>query len=811
MLKNQLKTAFRNILKNKGYFAINVFGLAIGLATCLLICLFVIDELSYDRYNVNADQIYRINTVVRLNGAEMKMRQTPAAMASALKNYPAVLQAARLRTFGDNSLLVRKGNETLSEHDAYLADPTIFDVFSLNLLYGNVQTALTEPNSLVISKSIALKYFKSTDVLGKTMHLNNAEDYKITGILPDMPRQSHIHFNFLRSMSSIHDKEADFWLSNNYDTYVLLQPNTGVSTLDNYLQHIARTYAEPQVQNAFHSSFREMEKKGDYLRYTSIPLTAIHLHSDFQNEYEPTGNVLYVYTFIVIAVFILVVACVNFVNLSTARSTGRAKEVGVRKALGSNKSNLVKQFLTESILTSLIALTVAVVLAWLFLPYFNELSNKSISLLILLRPSSFVVFLLVTIIIGAMAGVYPAFYLSAFDPVKVLKARVASGYKGSWLRNGLVVFQFATAIILIICTAVIHTQLNYIRQRDAGYNREQVLIVNNAYALGQGANAFENDVRQMPGVIAATRASTLPTSKEIEWSTNAYSTDAAMSANKSFVLGDWQIDTDYLNTLGIKMSQGRGFSAQMPTDSNAVIINETAAGVLGLNHPLHQKLYQSFGDNGTGGRTIIGVVKDFNAGSMRRVVQPIVFSLSKGGGRFAFRVKSQHLKDLLQQIENRYHAANSAMAGQPFSYSFMDNDFNKLYEADERTGRVFTIFAGFAIAIACLGLLGLITYVAEQRSREIGIRKVLGASVASVTTMLCADFMKLIVLSAVIAIPAACVCMQNWLQGFAYRTQIHWWVPTIAACVSMLIALSTLSYQAIKAALSNPVKILRND
>ncbi len=810
MFKNQLKTALRNILKNRGYFTINVFGLAVGLATCLLICLFVMDELSYDRYNTKAEQIYRINTTVHLNGAEMKMRQTPAAMAGVLKSYEGIEQVTRLRTFGDNGLLVRKGNETLSEHNAYLADPAIFKVFSLNLMYGDAKSALAEPNSLVISQSVALKYFKSVEVLGKTMRLNNTDDYKITGIIKDMPRQAHIHFDFLRSMSSIRDTEADFWLSNNYDTYVLAQPGTSIASLNNYLQQMARTYAEPQVQSAFHSNFSEMAKKGDYLRYTAIPLTSIHLHSDFQNEYEPAGNILYVYTFTIIAVFILMLACVNFVNLSTARSAGRAKEVGVRKVLGSDKVTLVTQFLAESVLTSLLALIGALLLAWLFLPYFNALSGKAISLFPLIDPLPFSILLSITTVIGIIAGMYPAFYLSAFDPVKVLKGRMASGFKRSWLRNGLVVFQFATAIILMICTAVIYNQLNYIRSRDAGYNREQVLVVNNAYALGQGAAAFKNDVLQLPGVVAATRASTLPTSKEIEWSTNAYSKDATIAASKSFVFGDWQIDTEYLATLGIQLAQGRDFSARMLTDTNAVLINETAARMLGLSHPLQQKLYQSFGGK-TSGRTIIGVVKDFNAGSMRRAVQPVVFSLSDGGSRFAFRVKSLNLIGLLQQIENRYHAANSAMAGQPFSYSFMDDDFNKLYEADQRTGRIFTTFAGFAVVIACLGLFGLITYAAEQRSREIGIRKVLGASVAGVTAMLCADFMKLIMIASLIAIPVAWLSMQSWLQGFAYRTTIHWWVPIAAAAASLLIALSTLSFQAVKAALSNPVKTLRND
>ncbi|WP_158827109.1 ABC transporter permease [Mucilaginibacter lacusdianchii] len=812
MFHNQLKIALRNLLKNKGYFAINVFGLAVGLATCLMISLFVMDELSYDRYNTKADRIYRINTQIHLNGSETKMRNTPAPMAAALlKDYPEIEQAARIRANGNGNILIRKGTETVMQPDAFFADPAVFKVFSLNLIAGNVKTALLEPNSMVISTSMAQRLFNTTQVIGKTLRTDNVNDFKITGVMEDMPVQSHLHFNFLKSMASEPDSRSDFWLNNNYNTYVLLRKGTTLQTLNTYLTQAAHKYVEPQLLSNFHSSMSDMEKKGDYLRFNAMPLTHIHLRSDGISEQEPGGSVVYVYTFILIAAFILLLACVNFVNLSTARSAGRAKEVGVRKVLGSGRSGLIAQFLTESVLTSLIAMLIALLLTLLFLPYFNQLAGKQISLNPFSRPMLLPVLLATTTVIGIAAGLYPAFYLSAFEPVHVLKGKLSAGFKNSWLRNGLVVFQFTTAIVLMVCTLVIYNQLNYVRNKDLGYNREQVLIVKNIYSLGEHATAFKNEVLQIPGVVAGTRTGVLPTSSENEWDSNAFSKDAAMNASQSMVFSDWQIDTDYLPTMGIKLAQGRNFSASMPTDSNAVLINETAARMLDFQKPLQENLYDSNYSKNTIPHQIIGVVKDFNAGSIHNKVAPIVFRLSRYGSQFAFRVHTKNLTSLIAQIKDKYHSMDAQMAGQPFLYSFMDDDFNKLYQSDQRTGQIFITFAFFALLIACLGLFGLITYAAEQRTKEIGIRKVLGASVTNVTAMLSLDFIKLILIAVVIASPIAWLGMQHWLQGFAYRTTISAWTFVIAAFAALMIALSTLSYQVIKAALTNPVKSLRSE
>lgn len=809
MIHNYLKIAFRNIRRHKGYFAINVLGLAIGLAICLMISLFVIDEFSYDKYNLNADRIYRVNANIKINGSGINSRSTPAPMAGVLmKDYPQIEQATRLARGGN--MLVLKGAQTLVEPNCFYADPNIFSVFSLDMISGDKKTALNQPNAIVISASMARKYFNTTDAVGKTLKVDNTTFCKVTGVIKDTPAQSHLHFNAIRSMATLADSRSDFWLSNNFTTYVLVSPGTTAATLNGYLKTVAKKYVEPQLMNIFHSSFADLEKKGDSFKYISFPLTQIHLHSELTDEAEPSGDIRYVYMFILIGIIIITIACVNFTNLSTARSAGRSKEVGIRKVLGSNRTNLIAQFLTESVITSLIALGIALTITLLCMPYFNQLSGKEMSVGFISNIWLLASLLLITVLIGILAGIYPAFFLSAFEPIQVLKGRLSTGFKGSWLRNSLVVFQFTAAIVLIVCTLVIYNQLNYIRNKNLGYKREQVLVIKNAYALGNHAKTFKEEVLQIPGVVAATRASTLPTSNQNDWNNNAFAKDAAMSAAKSAVLGDWNVDADYIGALGMKIASGRNFSAQMPTDSNAIIINETAARLLGFKNPLQQQLFDSDNNHSTG-HTIIGVVKDFNAGSLRYQTAPIVFRLSKYGDRFAIRIQANNIQSIIKQIENKYHAMDSNMAGQPFLYSFMDEDFNNIYQSEQRTAKLFISFAFFTILIACLGLFGLITYAAEQRTKEIGIRKVLGASVANVTAMLSFDFIKLVLISTLVASPIAWFAMQQWLQGFAYRINISAWTFVLAAIAALVIALSTVSFQAIKAALANPVKSLRSE
>ncbi|MDB4901002.1 MAG: cell division protein FtsX [Mucilaginibacter sp.] len=802
MFQNYFKIAFRNLLRNKSFSAINICGLAIGLAVCLLITLFVIDELSYDKYNLKADRIYRVNSDFKVNGSLFEARETPGSMATnMLKDYPGIEYAARIKNNG--KILVKKDSQTLVELNSFYADDALFNVFTLPMIAGDPKTALSQPYSLVISENIAKKYFKSTDVIGKTLYLNNTSNYKITGVIKNTPVQSHIHFSFIKSINEIPGINSGGWLSENYITYMLLRPGITQKDLNHYLKEATKKYAEADLRQFIHTSIADLDQKGDHFRFVTIPLTKIHLYSTLTNEQEPSGNAEYVYIFIVIAIFILLIACVNFMNLSTARSAGRSKEVGVRKVLGSNRGTLIYQFLIESTLTSFIALIIALVLAVLMLPYFNQLSGKQITLDLFSTIWLLPCLLAIAVFLGLLAGTYPAFFMSAFQPIQVLKGKLSAGFKNSILRNSLVVFQFSTVIILIVGTLVIYSQLNYIRNKKLGYNREQVLVLQNTASLYLHAKSFKEEVLKLAGVKLGTMSSYLPTTPNND--TEVYGKDAGMSPGQSTALETWDVDEDYIPALGMQMAAGRNFSKEMLTDSSAIIINETAAKMLGYGNPLNKNLYKGSKHP----YHIIGVVKDFNSSSLRSKIAPLVFQLNLDRGGMAFRIETKNIPFLVSQIQTLYHNADANMADQPFTYSFMDDDFDHLYRSEQNTGKIFVSFAFFAILIACLGLFGLVTYAAEQRTKEIGIRKVLGASVSSIIGMLSGDFLKLVVIAAVIAFPIAWWAMNKWLQDFAYRTSISWWVFAVAGLLAIIITVVTVSFRAIKAALMNPVTSLR--
>ncbi|WP_429398996.1 ABC transporter permease [Mucilaginibacter lappiensis] len=804
MFRNYLKVALRNIWRNKAFSAINIIGLALGLAICFLISLFVIDELSYDKFNLKADRIFRVNADFKVNGTQFNARETPPSMASILVNeYPQIENAVRIKSNG--KILVKKGNETLSEDNCFYADNALFDVFTVPMIAGDAKSALSQSHSLVISENIARKYFNRTDVIGKTMHLDNATDYKITGVIENTPVQSHLHFDFIKSINELPDRNFPDWSNISYITYVLARPGVTQNELDNYLKGATKKHAEPILLRDLHSSLSDIEKNSGHFRFVTIPLTKIHLYSTLTDEQEPSGNAEYVYIFTVIAIFILLIACINFMNLSTARSAGRAREVGVRKVLGSNKAQLIRQFLIESIITSCFAVAIAFVIAILLLPYFNDLYGKQITFSWLTNIWFIPVLITITLVIGVIAGLYPAFFLSAFQPIKVLKGKLAVGFKGSMLRSGLVVFQFATVIILIVGTLVIYKQLKYISNKKLGYNRDQVLILKNTSALFPHAKSFLNDVIKMTGIQSGTMTSCLPTS--INNYTQVYGKDASLSKDQTMALATWSVDEDYIPTLGMQMADGRNFSKQMLTDSSAVIVNETAAKMLGYQQPVNKFIY------GPGGVPfhIIGVVKDFNAGSLHSKISPLVFRNALDNGAMAFRVETKNLSTLISEIRMLYHTKYANMAGQPFSYSFMDEEFNHLYQSEQNIGRIFISFSFFSILIACLGLFGLVTYAAEQRIKEIGIRKVLGASITNLIMMLSNDFLKLIGIAALISFPIAWWGMSLWLQDFAYRTSISWWIFAAAGLGAILIALITVSFQSVKAALANPVKSLRSE
>lgn len=808
MIRNYLKTAYRSLIKNKGFTVLNVLGLSLGLASCLLIILYVVDELSYDRYNTKADRIYRVNEDLKLGENNVLYAVCMPPLAQALKNdFPYVENTVRIKNAG--SMHVKKGIANIFETKIALADPSLFNVFTLPMINGSPSSALAEPNCVVITESISKKYFNRTNVVGETLKFNDSW-YKITGVIQDIPVQSHFNFDFFISMSSYPDSRSTEWLRSDYNTYVLFKDATDHKKLETALPAFLNKYSGEQMQSQLKMSMAAFEKGGSFFRLNLTPLTDIHLKSNRTGELGPNGTVQYVYIFSAIALFILLIACVNFMNLSTARSSNRAREVGVRKVLGSAKKHLITQFLTESIMVTFAATVIALFATLALLPAFNQLSGKDLSIsahtLTWLIPA----LLFIVLFVGAMAGSYPAFYLSSFQPIDVLKGKLSAGFKGGGLRSFLVVLQFSISIFLIIGTLVIYNQLNYIQTKNLGYNRNQVLIIQNTFELDNQARVFKQEVKQLPGVINATLTGFLPTSG---WkSTSIFFKDAAFDQKKALFPQTWEVDEDYIKTLDMKMALGRNFSSQMLTDSSGIIINESAAKFLGLKDPLNKPLYRSNGGKQDISNSkeyhIIGIVKDFNFSSLRDVISPVVLVLAQNKGALSVRINTTNLPFLLSQIKEKWKALSPNVQ---MNFSFMDQDFDATYRTEQRVGKIFVVFTSLAIIIACLGLFGLAAYAAEQRTKEIGIRKILGASIATIAGMLSFDFIKLVFIAMLISLPAGWFLMNKWLQDFAYRVNVQWWVLALAGFTAILIAFITISFQSIKAALSNPVNSLRSE
>ena len=811
MFKNYFKVALRNLWKHKGFSAINIIGLAMGLACFIMIAMYVTDELSYDRYHEKAGRIYRINSDIRFGGTDMIMAVSADPMGATLKkDYPQVEEYTRIYA-SSGSKLIKKGNEYINEDRVANADSTLFNVFTFPAVAGDAKTALNEPNTVVITESTAKKYFGGASAaMGKNVETDEKGStlYKVTAVIKDIPHNSHFNFDFFFSMDNVDYRFGNF-LSHNFHTYILLKPGTDYKEFNKNFPQVIDKYILPQAKQFMKiESMADFARTGNKLEYSLFPLTDIHLHSSRYVELAANGNIQYVYIFSAVALFILLIACINFMNLSTARSAGRAKEVGIRKVLGTEKRSLIGQFLTESTLMAFIALLLAFVFAYLSLSWFNNIAGKEMQISALLKPQYLIFLLSLPVIVGVLAGSYPAFFLSSFQPISVLKGKINSGFKKSNLRSSLVVIQFTTSIILIIGTIIIYNQLNYIQTTKLGFNKDQVLVINNPGVPRENREAFKNEIAKLSGVKSASFAGYLPVSNSSR-NDNTFSTEAVMTEKNGFNMQDWNIDYNYIPTLGMEIIKGRNFSPEFGSDSSATIINESTAKVLGYDDPIGKKLYTIPGPGQpTISYTIVGVVKDFNYESLRKNVGPLCFQLGNGRWATAYRVATTDIAGLLKNIESKY---KEMAPGMPFSYQFLDDSFDNMYREEQRVGKVALTFSLLAVLIACLGLFGLATYMAEQRTKEIGVRKVLGASVRDIVSMLSKDFLKLVFISFVIAVPVAWWGMNKWLQDFAYRISIGWWIFIAAGVIAMLIALFTVSFQAIKAALANPVKSIRTE
>jgi putative ABC transport system permease protein len=807
MLKNSFKSAWRSLGKNKIFSILNITGLSIGLACSLLIALYVVDELGYDSFNTKSGRIYRIDEQVKYGDFHYDGAEVPAIMGPSLaRDFNEVEQYVRFKT--SPGVVIRKGTENIREDKVIYADSTLFDVFTLPMIAGDKKTALKESRNLVITESAAKRYFGSLDIIGKTLLVNGDANYKITGVIKDIPRQCHFNFDLFMPVCELDNSRNKSWVNYNYQTYLLLKPGTDVRKFEKQLNKAEEQYQSPWLKSDLNLNADDFKAAGNYIRCSLTPLTRIHLYSHIADELGINGNIRYIYILSAISIFILLIACINFMNLSTARSANRAKEVGIRKVLGSLRTGLITQFLIESFVACLLSFIVAIVMAALFLPFFNQLTGKQIAASILLNPLVLFGLLSLLILVSLLSGSYPAFFLSSFQPIKVLKGRLSMGFKGSALRNTLVVLQFTISVVLMIGTLVIYNQLGYIRDRDLGFNKEHVLIVQNSRSLGENSKAFANELLRIPGVKDVTSSRFLPVTGS--------RTDEGFIAGPHFdgrnftIMQGWFVDERYIPTFQIQMKSGRNFSNQYPTDSMAVVINETAAKIFGNTDPLNKTLYriEDIVTRKIRAFKVIGVIKDFNFNSLREQVKPLVLTLYPDNGAIAVRIDTRDIPGLLHRVKGAWA---SMSASQPFSYAFLDEEFNREYIADQQMGKIFLLFSILAILIACLGLFGLVTFAAEQRIKEIGIRKTLGADVPDILKLLSRDLIRLLLLSILIASPIAWWAMNKWLQDFAFRISIGWWTFAEVGAVCLLIAIVTISFQTIKAAMASPVSSLRSE
>jgi putative ABC transport system permease protein len=812
MFKNYFKIAIRQFQKQKMYAVIKVGGFALSIAACLLISLYIRNELSFDRSYPDAFRIFRLIGEFNDNGVVEKQTYWPAPLGKVLKaDFPEVEISGRLMP----NALMGAGNAEISRADQLensyedhitFADEQLLDLLKLPMVYGNRAEALSHPLSMVISKSKADKYFSGINPVGKVMYLNNdkTHPYTIGGVMQDMPSTSHLQYDFLLTLAGMEfgDGEQNNWGNFNYADYLLVRAGTDPKKLAKKIRDgVIKNYFLPQMMR---DGVKNAEGQAAKLNLVLQPVTDINLYSYDIDDGFSHGDIRFIWLFGAVAGFILIIACINFVNLATAKSANRAKEVGLRKVVGSHRGSLIQQFLTESLLYSFLSFLIGLLLAWLLLPYFNKLASKSLEM-----PWGewwlIPVILLSAFVVGIIAGIYPAFYLSAFKPMQVFKGALSTGSKGSLLRNGLVVFQFTASILLIIGTLVINSQMHYMLNQKVGYDKDQVVIVQGTNTIGdKNIISFKTELQKLASVKSVSISDYLPIDAGTKRNGNTFFIDGRSKLDAGVYGQFWQVDDTYLKTLGIKLLEGRNYSYDMADDlsDKTIIINQTMAKKLGLTHPLGSRI--------TNGHTytVIGLIADFNFDSMHDSIPPLALHFGISPSLVSVKVSGSNMKNSLESIEATW---KKFAPGQPIRYSFLDEGYARMFAGVQRTGDIFTTFAVLAIVIACLGLFALSAFMAEQRSKEIGIRKVLGASVSGIATMLSVNFIKSVALAILIASPIGWWAMNKWLQGFAYRKPLEWWIFAAAGILAILIALITVSFQSIKAAIVNPVRSLRTE
>lgn len=810
MFRHNFLVSFRGFRRNTSTFIINTLSLALGVTCCLLIGLYMHDELSYDQQHPNVENLYRVVLDINLNSWTATGTALPPILAKKLvEEIPEITNAARLNPFFENAgtNIVRRENETVNhfEEKFVYVDQSFFELFHLPLVYGDQDKLLAQPNQMVISQRMADKYFPNQNPVGETLilHDSESESFTITGVMENIPTQSHFDYDFFMSMPTLKDSETNTnWLFNNYFAYVTLSEGTKVEDIQDKLAAFSTKNFGPQFKAQQNIDLAAEIKKGKYYKVNLQPVTDIHLHSAGAfPQLKPVGDIATVRLFAIIALFILLIAIVNFVNLSTARSTNRAKEVGVRKVLGSMQHNLISQFLCESVMISVAAFAIGTLFARLLMPLFNDLSGKVLAIPF---TSITFVFLLIgaAIVTGLLAGLYPSFYLSAFQPIKVLKGKLGGNPRGSKLRGGLVVVQFAISIALIVGTFVVYQQMAYIQNKKLGFEKEQVLLIQDTYTLENQVHAFKSAIKNLPEAQNASLSSYLPLEGGRRNSISFYP-EGKNESQDQILLQKWNVDADYINTLGMTVKTGRNFNENISSDSIGVILNETAARSLGFANPIGQKITSPYAEYDY---TVIGVVEDFNYESLKGEVEPLGLFLNLSNSVISIKTKANEMGQLISKTEALW---KSFAPNQPFRYDFLDDRFAQMYTVERRIGQLFLIFSVLAIFIACLGLLALVTFMTEQRMKEIGIRKVLGASSFGIVTLLSKDFTKMVLVAMLIAFPLSYWAANDWLANFAFRIDVKVWFFLGAGFLALLMAWLTVGVRSFKAAMVNPVETLK--
>ncbi len=803
MIKNYLTVAFRNILKHKFFSLINITGLVIGMTCCLLIFIYIKDELSFDRFHQQADNIYRVKLHGRIGGQEMLTLASNPVLADAMqKEIPGIEQALRVDHRGDR--VIRFEDKVFNENDVLAVDSNFFQVFSFELLYGDAKTVLIEPNSIVITSALAEKYFGSVpEAMGKTLLVDTEKRaFKITGISAMPPANSHIQYNALLSWSSYPERNRGGWTNNSFYTYVVKNPNTNVADINAKLEDMVARNVGPELESGLGISFDKFREQGGIYSYYVFPMTDTHLYTnDLMHDMEAKGDIRYVYIFGTVGLFILVIACINFMNLSTARSAGRAKEVGLRKTLGSQRGQMIGQFLAESFIYSAVSVLIAVMFSYVLLPFFNTLSGKELTLGVLREPAFITIVFGLIIFVGLIAGSYPAFYLTSFNAVEVLKGKVRAGMKSKGVRSTLVVVQFTVSTFLIATTIVVYNQLSYLQNKDMGLDHHHIINVEGINRLGNNQRAFSDKVKTLAGV------------EQTSFTNNSFpgvnNTTVFMEKNSKAekMMGKYWADWDHQKTMGFTIREGRFFSREFRSDTLACVLNEAAVREFGWVDSALGKEIMDFNGPEPSIIRVVGVVQDFNFESLKDKVRPMIIRLGDEGNHLIVRYNGD-----AQQVISSIEALWKEQAiNTPIAYSFLDQEFDKLFRSEMRLRDVFTVFSGLAILIACLGLFALAAFTTEQRTKEIGIRKTMGASSFGLAVLLSKEFTVLVIIAVVPAIALGWYVSDQWLSGFAYRIEVGPMVFVLSACVALAIAWLTVGYQSLKAAISNPINSLRHE